>query len=108
MLQWNFTETVALSAVNSTISQLSTVQTGIAQKKTGILISFSLSGTGVSPQAQQSQSCPIDGLIFDGRAQAQKLAAAAQVNLGSILAMSAPSLTGSVCALTIKFSAFPF
>jgi hypothetical protein len=108
LLQWGFSETVALSTIKSAISQLGTVQSNIVQKKNGFSMTFSLTGMGVSSQAQQTQPCPVDALISDGRAQAMKLASVAQMNLVSILSISAPSFTSGSCTLTIKFNAFSF
>ena len=36
------------------------------------------------------------------------MASAANMNLGSILAMSSPTAAGATCALTVKFAAFPY
>jgi hypothetical protein len=76
----------------------------------------------VSASLQQAQTCSLTGLISDATAEAQKLASAAGLNLGAILAMSSSafvsvaanpfvsqSTVGSQltvpqnCELTVKF-----
>jgi uncharacterized protein YggE len=104
VLQWNFSITAPISDIKTTVALLTTVASGVAKKNNGISVSFSIQGMQVSAQLQQSQPCPIAGLISDARTQAQTLANTAGVTLGGILAMSSP---GSACVLTVKFSAFP-
>jgi hypothetical protein len=116
-LQWSFTLAVPLSKIKDTISALTTIQQNVAKKNNGLSVSFSLQGAQVSPQAQQSQTCALPDLIADARAQAQKLADAAGVGLGVILAMSNATslpvattsfLIGTIplpnCTLTVKFA----
>lgn len=114
-LAWYFTLTAALAGVKSTIGLLTAVQKSGA-KNNGVAISFSVSGTQVSPQAQQSQTCSQADLLSDAKAQAQKLATAAGKGVGAVLAMSGSTLTASQssglvnsavttpgCSLTVKF-----
>lgn len=125
MLQWTFALSVPLAKIQDTIATLSALQKSIAQQNKGLTLSFSVQGTQVSAQLQQSQVCPIPDLLADAQAQAQKLAAAAGLSLGAVLAMSSGvsvpssvsssfSLTGllltpapvlpSVCSMTVKFA----
>ena len=117
-LQWSFSLAVPLSKIKDTITTLTTVQQNGAKKNNGLSVTFSLQGTQVSPQAQQSQTCALPDLIADARAQAQKLADAAGMGVGVILAMSSATsvqTTGSPsflfgvvplpnCTLTVKFA----
>jgi uncharacterized protein YggE len=115
-LAWYFSLTTPLSGLKATIGLLSAVQQSNGAKNNGISISFSVSGTAVSAQAQQAQQCAQTDLLSDAKAQAQKLAAAAGKGLGAVLAMSGSTTTvtqssGVVssavstpgCTLTVKF-----
>jgi len=120
-LQWSFTLAVPLSKIKDTIAALTTVQQNVAKKNNGLSVTFQVQGSQVSPQAQQSQACALSDLIADARAQAQKLADAAGMGVGVILAMSSvtsiptPTTAGLSsflvgiaptpnCTLTVKFS----
>ena len=103
-LQWSFTLALPLSKIKDTIATLTTVQQNVAKKNNGFGVSFSLQGSQVSPQAQQSQACALSDLIADARAQAQKLADAAGMGVGVILAMS--SATSVPTATTAGLSSF--
>ncbi|HEY6390433.1 MAG TPA: hypothetical protein VIX89_04080, partial [Bryobacteraceae bacterium] len=102
-----------------TLATLTAVQQSALRKNNGLTVSFNVQGVQVSQQAQQSQACALSDLIADARAQAQKLADAANLGVGVILAMSgttngvAPLSNGlSVvalptipnCFLTVKFA----
>lgn len=118
-LGWSFTLPVALSNMKSTVGLLSAVQASIAKANQGLSMSFTVQGTQVSPQLQQSQTCLASDLIADARAQATKIAAAAGMSVGSVLAASGVTATtdsGSTnpfssaytynpgCSLTVKFA----
>ncbi len=118
LIEWTFSLPVAISDMKSTIGLLSAVQKSNAQKNNGLTISFSVSGMQVSPKVLQAQTCSLADLISDARAQAQKMASAAGVSLGTILALSGASLATTdaaaslfsapvyqpVCSLTVKFA----
>ena len=117
-LQWSFSLPVPLSKIKDTIGTLTTVQQNVARKNNGLSVLFQVQGTQVSAQSQQSQACVLSDLIADARAQAQKLADAAGLGVGAILAMSgatsgatpiflysswfSPSTPN--CTLTVKFA----
>jgi len=117
-LEWSFLLPAPFSTMKSTIGLLSAVQKSIAQNKPGSSMSFGASGTQPSAQAlQQAPPCSLSDLVTDARAQAQKMAAAAGVTVGSILAISSgavvtnPALslfaqptTSTICSLTVKFA----
>lgn len=103
-IQWSFTLPAPLSKIKDTISTLTTVQQNVAKKNNGLSVSFQVQGPQVSPQAQQSQTCALPDLIADARAQAQKLADAAGLGVGVILAMS--SATSGATATTAGLSSF--
>jgi uncharacterized protein YggE len=102
-LDWSFTLPVAISQIKATAASLTSLQQNIAQKNGGLTLSFRVSGTQVSPQLQQSQTCSVADLVSDARAKAQKLANAAGVTLGNILAMSTSISSSTSCSLTVKF-----
>jgi hypothetical protein len=119
MLQWTFTLPVPLSKLKDTSTALTNLQQSIAKKNAGLAMSFSVQGTQVSQQLQQSQPCVVSDLLADARAQAQKLADAAGLTLGQLLALSSStsSTTGSsnsgffnplpslsICAATVKYA----
>ena len=121
-IQWSFSFAAPIAQLKATVTMLRNLQESLVQTNTGFTLAFTLEGTQVSASLQQSQTCSITGLIADATAQAQKLASAAGLNLGSILAMSSTTsspanqtisafLIGSVgfgttpqnCTLTVKF-----
>jgi uncharacterized protein YggE len=117
-LQWSFTLTTDLSALKTTFQTLTGVQQAVAAKNNGTSVSFSVQGTQVSQKLAQSQPCSLTDVISDARAQATKLASAAGMTVGAVLAVSgaatstavgggnAFSLSPSVpaCSLTVKFA----
>jgi uncharacterized protein YggE len=118
-IQWSFSLPVALSKTKDTVASLTTLQQNITQKNKSLKLSFSIQGTQVSSQAVQSQTCSVSDLLSDARTQAQKLASAAGVTLGTILAMSSPTsnvvvppapyvASAAPCALTVKFAVTRF
>lgn len=90
---WLFSLPVGLSAVKSTIASLTGLQNTVAQRHNGFNLNFSVRNTQVSTRLQESQQCATEDLVSDARAQAQRLAIAAGLTLGPILALSdGPSL----------------
>jgi uncharacterized protein YggE len=87
-LQWNFNMAVPLASLTATIGSLAKLEQTITQNNSGLTLTFTVGGTQVSPQLQQSQTCSNSDLIADATAQAQKLAAAAGLTLGPILKLS--------------------
>jgi hypothetical protein len=86
-LQWNFALTAPLDNTKGTVATLIALQQSVAAKNSSLALSFSIQGTQVSQQAQQSQPCVISSLLSDARSQAQTLAAASGRALGRIMAM---------------------
>ena len=118
-LQWTFGLAAPLAQIQATIAMLSALQQSVPQANPRLSVSFSIQGTQVSQQSQQSQTCSYADLLASARAQAQTLAAAAGRTLSGILAMSSttakntgsiPSLasylsaTPQACSLTVKFA----
>jgi hypothetical protein len=93
MLQWAFGLAVPFSKMKDTVTALTSLQQSIAQANNGLMLSFQVQGSSVSAALQQSQTCSIPDLLADARTQAQKLADAAGLTLGSILAMSGSTAT---------------
>jgi uncharacterized protein YggE len=90
-LQWTFTLAAPIARLKDTTGLLSAAQQNMAKQGPGFSLSFLAQGLQVSPQLQQSQSCPEADLMADTRSQAQKVATAAGVSAGSILSVSEPS-----------------
>jgi uncharacterized protein YggE len=93
MLTWIFSLPAPLANTKATITSLTTLQQNIAKANTGLTLSFSIVGTQVSQQLAQAQTCSFPGLIASATTQAQALAAAGGVTLGSILAISSATAT---------------
>ena len=118
-IQWTFSLPVPLTKIKDTLTALSALQKTIGQNNSGMSVAFTLHGPQVSAQLFSSQSCSLADLIVDARTQADKLAGAAGLRVGGILAMStfASSSIGNVgnpffgssvvppgCSATIKFA----
>jgi len=127
MLVWTFSLPVPLANTKATVASLTTLQQTIANLNSGLTLSFSIVGTEISQQLAQSQTCSLSGLIATATTQAQALATAGSLTLGSILAMSSSTsnvissptsifVSGSFtsasigttvpapCAITVKFN----
>jgi len=104
MLEWAFALPVSLAKITSTIKTLTGLQQSIMQNNSGLTLSFSIVGTQVSPQLQQMQTCVLADLISDAQAQAQKVAAAAGLGVGNILALSSPVVTSVSNGTTVPVS----
>jgi uncharacterized protein YggE len=85
-LQWSFVLAVPLSMSKSTAASLAALEQKIVQD--GLSLTFQLQGTSVSAQSEQAQQCPISDLLADATAQSKKLADAAQLSVGPVLAIS--------------------
>jgi hypothetical protein len=122
-IQWAFDLPIPLTKTKDTVAALTALQQNIAQNNKSLKLSFSIQGTQVSQQLQQSQTCSITDLLTDARTQAQKLADASGVTLGVILAMSSQASSSAVgavqlaylgysapapCAVTVKFAVTRF
>lgn len=88
MLTWTFSLPVPLANTKTTIASLTTLEQNIAKANNGLTLSFSIVGTQVSQQLAQSQTCSLSNLLTAASTQAQALAAAGGLTLGSILALS--------------------
>jgi uncharacterized protein YggE len=112
MLAWAFNLPVALTNTKATVTTLTTVQQNIAKLNNGLTLSFSIAGTQISQQLAQSQTCSLSSLIASATTQAQNLATAGGLTLGSILAISnstsnfvsSPYAATPTCAITVKFN----
>jgi hypothetical protein len=114
-VNWSFGVTVPIADLKARIATLTALQNSLAKDRK-FALSFSVSGSEVSPQ---SQSCSLTDLIADARAQAAKLASAAGMSVGAVQAVSG-AVTGSMqagtgiaagtsvltpaCSITVKFA----
>jgi len=124
---------VPFTQMKATIALLTALQQSVAQANNGMTVSFQVAGSQVSAAARQAQGCNVVELIADATSQAQKVASAANLVVGPILALSSGTstpgpasvgfvsfaLVGSVgsgigttpqqtCAVTVKFSLLKF
>ena len=119
-LSWFFSFAAPIASNQTTVAQLTSLQQSIAKQNNGLKMSFSVQGTQVSQQLQQSQPCVLSSLLAQARTQAQSLASAAGFNLDVIQAMSTTITTGvsgsgpgfssfllgagsAPCSVTVKF-----
>ena len=123
LLAWTFRYATPLAKIKDTITLLTSLQQSIANKHSGLTLTFGLQGFQAS-----AQNCSLSDLIADARAQAQKLADAGGVSVGNVLAISSPTGTSSLnaiqaaplgastsppsgppaCAVTVKFALLRF
>jgi hypothetical protein len=92
-VQWTFALPVAVSKLTDTASVLKNLQQNVLTNNKTWTMSFSVQGTQVSLPLQQSQVCSLPDLLNDARVQAQKMASAAGMTLGNVLAMSSGTST---------------
>lgn len=104
MLEWAFRVPMDLSKTKDIVKQLTALQQSLAQQNNGLTLTFNLQGTQMSPQLEQSQVCVISDLISEARVSAQRLANAAGLGIGNVLAMSSQTSDVSTCSLTVKFA----
>jgi hypothetical protein len=120
---WTFSLPVPLTNTKTTVATLTTLQQNIAKLNNGMTLSFNIVGTQVSQQLAQSQTCSLSALMVSATTQAQNLATASGLTLGSILALSSAtssvssgsqlplevpglvfSATPPPCTITVKFN----
>lgn len=99
MLTWNFGLLVPIAKLKDAVTALTGLQKNVAQNNKNLAVNFVVSGTQVSAQLQQMQTCPLPDLIADARTKAQQIANAAGLVLGQILSLSS-STSSSAPAVT--------
>ncbi len=87
-LVWVFNVTVPLNRITAETASLTALQRTISIRNNGLSLSFDVMGSQVSPQRQQPDQCPIEGLLADALSQARKLGEAAGVSVGPVIALS--------------------
>jgi hypothetical protein len=85
-LQFTFTLVTPLANLTGTLAQIASAVQTSSTRNSALNLSFSVAGLQASPQSQPV--CPQAGLIADGTAQAQKVAAAAGLSAGPLLSIS--------------------
>lgn len=101
---WNFTLAAPLTSTTATVASLATLQQKLAQNTPPLNLSFSVEGTQVSAQQQQSQTCSISSLLANAQSQAQTLANAGGLNLNGILSISGSTPSSGSCGITVSYS----
>jgi Protein of unknown function (DUF541) len=121
-IQWTFTLLAPLAQTKTTVATLTALQQSIMSANNGLTLSFNITGTQISQQLAQSQTCSLTALIADATTQAQSLANASGLHLGSITAISGSTATtmGTAspspyayinpqpCLITVRFAAARF
>jgi hypothetical protein len=82
---WTFSLSVPFGSMTQTLTGLSKLQQSVAKQNPGMTLSFDVNGIQAS---QTSQPCPFPQLVADARGLAQRLAGAAGVTVGNLLALS--------------------
>ncbi|MFN7992613.1 MAG: hypothetical protein U0Q18_03385 [Bryobacteraceae bacterium] len=101
---WSFQLPVPYSKQKETSNSLSVLQSTIGQNNSGMSLSFSITGSQVS--AEQAGACDYASLMASARAQAQSLAGASSLSLGSIagLATNVSNISIAACTLTVRYA----
>ena len=86
-LSWSFTVAVPIGKMGSEIKLLASARLALTPGGSPVPVSFNIQGIQVSEE-QQAQPCSFTDLVADARAQGQKVATAAGLALGPILAIS--------------------
>jgi len=104
-VEWSFSLTVPLTRMKPTIGLFTAVQSSLAKEE-----KYSLSFGVSSMTSSTQQTCALTDMIAEARVSASKLAGAAGMSAGAILAISSPTMTstgiGGVggCSVTVKFA----
>lgn len=101
---WTFDMLAPLADSASTTAMLTALQQTLAGKTPPLTLSFSIRGTQVSIQQQQSQTCSISALVANAQSQAQALAKTGNLAFNSIVAVSGTTSTPSNCTLVVKYA----
>jgi hypothetical protein len=96
VFEWAFTLAVPFQTLSQTIGEFTSLQQAIEKQGSGLTLSFEVNGTEVSTASQTASACPIAQLNADARGQAQRLASAAGMSLGNVLALSDGNFPGPV------------
>jgi uncharacterized protein YggE len=102
-VHWVFQLVVPFSKLKDTTAALAALQNSISQNNSGLILSFTLSGTQTS--AQQAPACNLANLVSQARAQAQDIAGAAGFKAGAIAGLTSTTSNGApICSLTARFA----
>ncbi|HYL75133.1 MAG TPA: hypothetical protein VEU96_13060 [Bryobacteraceae bacterium] len=85
-LLWSFRLAIPFAKLKVTVASLTTIQATL--QKNGQTLTVQAEGGGVSSESLQATSCQLKDLVADAQEHAQKLAAAAGLVAGPILAIS--------------------
>jgi hypothetical protein len=94
--EWAFQLTVPFTQMKTTSVALAALQKSFAQSTSGLLLSWSVTGTQTSTAA-----CNLSSLAAQAISQAQQIAVASSVKLGAINSLS---ISTSGCALTASYA----
>jgi hypothetical protein len=89
-LQWSFTKATPFAAIQSTLANLTRLQSSLGDE----VLNFSITGAQRSDASQPA--CPLPALVSDARKQAESLAAAAGLRVGAIVSVSHQGASESV------------
>lgn len=87
VLDWTFQLNVPLAGMKTEAAALNALATSLSQGQIPLTLSYSVQGLQTSTQAQV-QSCALSDLVSAGRIKAQQIADAANLKIGSVLALS--------------------
>lgn len=89
---WTFLMPAGIERMSATVAALTALQQTIGQNNSGLNLRFTVQGTQASAGLQQPDQCPVADLVRDAQMQARKLADAAGLTAGPIIALSDGSI----------------
>ena len=107
--EWMFSVQVPFTNLKSALAALTQAQAGAGSISGSNALTFYVSGTQVSTDAQAAQPCPFTALVSDARRQADSMAAAAGMRTGAIVSVSnGAGAAGSFTAVYDPTTGRPF
>jgi len=85
---WTFTPTVPLAGLPAALASLATAQPVLSQSSNPMDLEYYVQGASLSSQLRASNPCPYTAVFSDAQTQAQKVAAAAGITLGPVVALT--------------------
>jgi hypothetical protein len=102
---WTFTPTVPLPGLPAALASLAKAQPVLSQSSNPMDLEYYVQGASLSSQLLASNPCPYTAVFSDAQTQAQKVAAAAGITLGPVVALSDGSGTvGQLSGVYIGFA----
>lgn len=105
---WLFLLPVPLNNITDLQRTLTELQQSPDTATRGLSLSFSLVGARSSPTLITAQRCPVSELLAEARAEAQKMANAASLTLGPVLAIGDADVSRPTAVLAARIGTIGF